>query len=101
MEALPGTKARIPNTLKILTRCSAQMTPLRATFMSATSKLQKIQLIIQVSEYLRLEYNIKGCITAAKGYEVNHPKSLLPHYKVFPGLDHEGFDLSIYFEQAC
>lgn len=45
-------------------------------------------------------HGIGAVLTAAKDIKLSHPKSSIPHYLYIPGVDHERFDLSQYFDEA-
>lgn len=40
-------------------------------------------------------------MTCAKGYELNHPPSAIPHYKYIPTVDHDSCDISVHFDDAA
>jgi hypothetical protein len=39
-------------------------------------------------------------LSCAKGYELKHPKTVVPHYKYIPTVDHDECDISIHFDDA-
>lgn len=39
-------------------------------------------------------------MSCAKGYELKHPTSAIPHYKYIPTLDKDECDISCHFDEA-
>ena len=46
------------------------------------------------------EFKIQAVLSCAKGYELKHPKSLVPYYKYIPTVDQDLCDISKHFEEA-
>lgn len=49
---------------------------------------------------MELEYGIGAVLTAADGVMLCHPRQIVKFYKQITALDHQSFDLSVYFEDA-
>lgn len=48
-----------------------------------------------------LELKIGAILSCAKGYELNHPRTLVPHYRYIPTLDQDECDISVHFDDAA
>jgi len=46
------------------------------------------------------EFRIGAVLSCAKGYQLSHSPSLIPHYKYIPTEDHDKCDISIHFDEA-
>lgn len=47
------------------------------------------------------ELKIGAILSCAKGYELSHPRTLVPHYRYIPTLDQDECDISLHFEDAA
>jgi protein-tyrosine phosphatase len=67
---------------------------------SVTLKQRRIRSLLEVFKFLWIELKISAILTCAKGYQVNHSKNLIPHYKYIPAEDKDSYDLTVHFDEA-
>jgi hypothetical protein len=45
-------------------------------------------------------FRIGAVMSCAKGYELKHPKTVVPHYKYIPTVDDEKCEIAVHFDEA-